>query len=97
MTSRKAMLNVRNLIDTVLLYYKYKKSSSSSSSSSSVGDLVPVCTIIKPGGKNKCEHKRQKSKCKDCGGSQVCEHKRRKAYCKDCGRSQICEHKRKRG
>ena len=43
-----------------------------------------------------CIHKRQKSRCKECGGSQICEHKRNKAYCKECGGSQICEHKKQR-
>ena len=42
----------------------------------------------------KCEHKRQKNKCKDCGGSAICEHNRRKSRCKDCGGASICEHKR---
>ena len=44
--------------------------------------------------KNKCEHNRQKSQCKECGGSQICEHNRIKSECKDCGGSQICEHNR---
>ena len=34
--------------------------------------------------KNKCEHKRQKSKCKDCGGGSICEHKRQRSQCKEC-------------
>jgi hypothetical protein len=46
--------------------------------------------------KNKCEHNRQKNRCKDCGGSSLCEHSRRKTECKDCGGSSICEHKRQK-
>jgi hypothetical protein len=42
--------------------------------------------------KNKCEHNRQKSSCKDCGGSQICEHNRHKSSCKECGGGSICEH-----
>jgi len=45
--------------------------------------------------KNKCEHNREKSRCKDCGGSSICEHNRRKSQCKDCGGSSICEHNRR--
>ena len=26
--------------------------------------------------KNKCEHNRQRSRCKECGGSSICEHNR---------------------
>ena len=43
--------------------------------------------------KSKCEHGRQKSKCKDCHGSGICEHGRQKRLCKDCGGSGICKHK----
>ena len=45
-----------------------------------------------------CEHKRQKSQCKECGGSGVCEHNRVKHKCKDCGGSSsgLCEHKRQK-
>ena len=34
--------------------------------------------------RNKCEHERQKSKCKDCGGSSICSHGREKSTCKEC-------------
>jgi len=44
--------------------------------------------------KNKCEHNKRKSQCKECGGSQICEHDRIKDYCKECDGSQICEHNR---
>ena len=44
----------------------------------------------------KCEHGRQRSRCKDCGGSGICEHGRVRSKCKDCGGSSICEHGRQR-
>jgi len=44
--------------------------------------------------KKKCEHGRQKSKCKECGGSSICKHSRQKSQCKECGGSSICEHGR---
>jgi hypothetical protein len=34
--------------------------------------------------KNKCVHKRQKSKCVDCGGVGICIHTRQKSQCKVC-------------
>ncbi len=52
-------------------------------------------TIVKmPRIRKKCEHGRQKSKCKDCGGASICEHGRQKYQCKDCGGASICEHGR---
>ena len=53
-------------------------------------------TVFWDGKQIKCEHKRKRNRCKDCGGSQICEHNRRRSQCKDCGGSQICEHKRLR-
>jgi hypothetical protein len=44
--------------------------------------------------KNKCEHSREKRRCRDCGGSQICEHNRRNYQCKECGGGSICEHNR---
>eukprot|EP00964_Phaeocystis_antarctica_P062302 scaffold37315_cov58-Phaeocystis_antarctica.AAC.2 len=45
----------------------------------------------------KCEHGRQRTKCKDCGGGiKKCEHGRERSKCKDCGGSGICEHGRQR-
>ena len=44
--------------------------------------------------KNRCEHKREKRKCKDCGGGCICEHKRERTTCKKCGGGSICEHNR---
>jgi len=46
--------------------------------------------------KNKCEHGKQKSSCKECCGSQICEHNRRKSTCKECCGSSICEHNRQK-
>jgi hypothetical protein len=46
--------------------------------------------------KNKCEHGKKKSKCKDCGGASICEHDRIRSQCKECGGASICEHKRQR-
>jgi hypothetical protein len=40
----------------------------------------------------KCEHNKQKSRCKDCGGRQICEHGKRRSVCIDCDGSEICEH-----
>ena len=34
--------------------------------------------------RNKCEHKKEKCKCKDCGGSQICQHGRENYKCKNC-------------
>jgi predicted GIY-YIG superfamily endonuclease len=45
---------------------------------------------------NKCEHNRERSKCKQCGGGQICEHNRIRSTCKQCGGSSICEHNRER-
>ena len=44
----------------------------------------------------KCEHGRERSKCKWCGGGQVCEHNKIRSQCIFCGGSQICEHKKRR-
>ena len=46
--------------------------------------------------RNKCEHGKRKSRCKECGGSEICEHKRVRTNCKECGGSGICEHERRR-
>ena len=46
--------------------------------------------------KNKCEHGRIRSRCKDCGGASICEHGRQRSSCKDCGGTSICEHDRQR-
>ena len=33
----------------------------------------------------KCEHGRQRSRCKECGGGSLCEHGRMRSRCKECG------------
>lgn len=40
----------------------------------------------------KCEHDKEKRRCKECGGSAICEHGKIKSQCKDCGGASICEH-----
>ena len=42
----------------------------------------------------KCQHGRQKARCKECKGSQICEHNKDRARCKESGGSQICIHKK---
>ena len=44
----------------------------------------------------KCEHGRERYRCKDCGGSSFCEHGRQRSRCKDYGGGGICEHGRQR-
>ena len=46
--------------------------------------------------RRKCEHNRQRSKCKDCGGASICQHNRQRSTCKDCGGTSICQHNRQR-
>jgi hypothetical protein len=46
--------------------------------------------------KNKCEHNRKKSNCKECGGGSICKHNRIKSRCKECGGGSICEHNRRK-
>jgi len=44
------------------------------------------CSICRPRIKvwARCEHGRQRSKCKECGGSSICEHGRQRSRCKEC-------------
>ena len=44
--------------------------------------------------KKRCEHGRQKGRCKDCGTG-YCEHKRLKGQCKDCF-TIYCSHGRRK-
>ncbi len=44
----------------------------------------------------KCEHHRNRSRCKECGGSSICGHGRERSKCKECGGASICEHGRER-
>jgi hypothetical protein len=43
-----------------------------------------------------CEHKKQKTRCTDCGGEGFCEHNKRIENCKDCGKKYFCIHDRKK-
>lgn len=42
---------------------------------------------------SKCDHGRQKSRCKDCKGVGICEHERRKSECALCEGGARWEHK----
>ena len=49
------------------------------------------------GGSGRCEHKRERRRCKDCGGSGICEHERIRNRCTDCNPDYVkpvskCEH-----
>jgi hypothetical protein len=46
--------------------------------------------------KYKCEHNKEKYRCRDCGGSAYCIHNKFKSTCKDCGGSAYCIHSRKK-
>ena len=48
-------------------------------------------------GRNKCEHNRERRKCKGCEGARICQHNRRRNRCKDCGGASICQHDRRIG
>ena len=45
--------------------------------------------------RKKCEHGRERSRCKECGGSSICEHGRRRGRCKECGPQAVRPPKRK--
>ena len=32
----------------------------------------------------KCEHRRERNRCKECGGASICQHGRQRSKCKDC-------------
>lgn len=42
----------------------------------------------------KCEHKKRKELCKECGGSGICNHNKQRNQCKECKGRNICEHDR---
>ena len=46
--------------------------------------------------KNKCEHYKQKSTCRECGGSEICEHNKIKSKCRDCDGSSFCIHNKQK-
>ena len=41
--------------------------------------------------KQKCEHDKRKSLCKECGGGSLCKHDKEKSHCKECGGSTFCK------
>ena len=45
---------------------------------------------------SKCEHGRERSRCKELGGSSICEHGRHRRVCKECGGSGLCVHGRQK-
>jgi hypothetical protein len=48
-------------------------------------------------GKHKrCEHGRERRRCKECGGSSICEHGRDRYRCMEYGGASICKHGRQR-
>ena len=44
----------------------------------------------------KCEHNKERSRCRDCGGSAFCEHGKFKQQCRDCGGSRFCIHNKRK-
>jgi hypothetical protein len=44
----------------------------------------------------KCQHGRERSRCKECGGASICQHGRHRSGCKECGGAGICQHGRRR-
>jgi hypothetical protein len=46
--------------------------------------------------KYKCEHNKDKYRCRDCGCSAICIHGKFKSQCKECGGSAICSHGRQK-
>ena len=55
-------------------------------------DELKLCNVCRM----KCEHNRQRSKCKDCNGCGICEHNKQRFQCKDCNGGGICEHNKQR-
>ena len=43
-----------------------------------------------------CEHRRRRSRCKECGGASICEHGRQRCRCMECGGGGLCKHRRVR-
>jgi hypothetical protein len=46
--------------------------------------------------KYKCEHNKERSRCRDCGGRAFCDHGRIKSQCRDCGGSVFCIHNKRK-
>ena len=45
-----------------------------------------------PAPEARCQHGREKRRCKECGGSGLCQHGKEKRWCKECGGSGLCQH-----
>jgi len=75
---------------------KKERAESTVPASTKDADRVLSPSVPKKRIRKLCEHKRQRSKCKDCGGSSICEHQRQRSKCKDCGGGGPCEHNRVR-
>ena len=45
---------------------------------------------------SKCEHKKDKTRCRECGGGSICEHNKRRSRCGFCRGGQVCEHNKRR-
>lgn len=61
------------------------------------GDLLQRCKecnlhLKALSDKKKCEHGREKRRCRDCGGQGFCKHNTRKSRCRICGGGEFCEH-----
>ena len=63
---------------------------------SRLGKQFKTCDKCRERARKKCEHNRERNRCKDCGGGSICEHNRQRCKCKECGGSGICEHDRQR-
>ena len=46
--------------------------------------------------RTKCEHDRQRARCRECEGVYICKHDRQRNRCKDCNGVSICNHDRER-
>jgi hypothetical protein len=46
--------------------------------------------------KNKCEHGKRRTICRECSGTGICAHNRQRYTCKPCNGASICEHNQRR-
>jgi hypothetical protein len=56
-----------------------------------LGIAIAVETQERP---KKCEHGRQRYRCKECKGCSICGHGKRRHRCRECKGCSICEHNR---
>jgi hypothetical protein len=65
-------------------------------SGTAAGPALPP-SARKPARKHSlCEHKRQRSRCRECGGVGICPHGREFRKCKDCKGPGLCKHLREK-